>query len=36
VKVVCLSTVFISNLVHPLYLTEANSFDPRTNRVAPV
>ena len=36
VTVVRLSKVFISNLVHPLYLTEANSFDPKTNRVAPV
>jgi hypothetical protein len=36
VTVVRLSRVFISYLVHPLYLTEANSSDPRTNRVAPV
>jgi len=36
VLVVSLSKVFIPNLVHPLYLTEANSSTPRTNRVAPV
>jgi hypothetical protein len=35
VTVVSLARVFISYLVHPLYLTEANSSDPRTNRVAP-
>jgi hypothetical protein len=35
VTVVSLARVFISYLVHPLYLTEANSSDPRTNRVGP-